>query len=147
MQGFILFTAIFAGTVIAIIYLLKSKEPVTTIVQQPIQYPISTDKVTETATQVSLPKPTKAYNKQVSVSNQITDLYHQRDGLPWMRFVLYNAGPSPVYVGVNDWKWPEAPVAVGQTISYDFGEVGAINRVFLKCNDGEQTTVNLNVIE
>ena len=83
----------------------------------------------------------------VDVTDVITELYHQKDGFPWYSFSLYNNGPNSVYCCVNNWKWAEAPILVGQSVSFDFKRRGAITKVLLKCDQGETANISLNIIE
>lgn len=144
-MGVIFLFGIFAGTVITIIYLLKQKEETETpleilpVAQVSQEVPISS--------LIPMEAPVGfAYNKVVSVTDGLTELYHQVDNFPWSSFSLYNAGPNSVYCCVNDWEGAEAPILVGQSVDYDFKRRGSIKKVLLKCDTGNTTSVNLNVI-
>jgi len=83
---------------------------------------------------------------KVNVTDAITDLYEQSDGFPWTSVDITNNGPSPVYISVNNWKTQGAPLEVGNTISVDFKRKASINKLYLKCNAGEATTVSLFIV-
>ena len=83
------------------------------------------------------------YDMRVNVTDQVTELYHQVQGLPWSSFDMDNKGPSPVYFCVNEWKSPEAPLPVGGSIHIDLKKRGAIKRVYLICDSGNSSTVSL----
>ena len=81
-----------------------------------------------------------------TVTDQITELFEQRDGFPWTSVDITNNGPSPVYFSVNSWKTQEAPLEVDNTVSVDFKRRGSINKLFLKCDAGESTSVSLYIV-
>jgi len=85
-------------------------------------------------------------DRNVDVTEQIGELYHQKDGFPWSSCTITNNGPSSVYFSVNEWRNPESPLQVGQTISIDLKQRESIHRVYLKCNNGETSNVDLHVI-
>lgn len=82
-------------------------------------------------------------NKSVLVTGSITELYLQTDNFPWSICDITNAGPNPVYIGINQWDSPEAPLPAGQSIHIDFKKRGSIKKIYLKCDAGNTTTVNL----
>jgi len=93
----------------------------------------------------------EALDKKVEVTNQITEVwdtdYESQNGLNWMSCAVFNKGPNDVYVSVNKWTWPEAPLSVGQTMNFDFSKKKAIKKIFLKCDDGETSTVNIHAMK
>ena len=93
----------------------------------------------------------EALDKKVEVTNAITEVwdtdYKAQNGLNWISCAVFNKGPNDVYVCVNKWTWPEAPLSVGQTANFDLGKKKAIKKIFLKCDDGETATVNIHAMK
>ena len=93
----------------------------------------------------------EALDKSVSVTNAITEVYdtdyEAQKGLNWMSCSIFNKGPDDVYVSVNKWKWPEAPLSVGQTMNFDFSKKKAIKKIFLKCDDRNTSTVTIHAMK
>jgi len=83
----------------------------------------------------------------VSVTEAISELYQQKEGFPWSSFDVVNNGPDPVYVSVNEWRQPEVSIPIGQSLSIDFKQKGAIKRVFLKCDNGDTASVGIHYIK
>ena len=84
---------------------------------------------------------TQTYNLAVTVTDQILELYKQTDYFPWTSFDMTNVGPSDIYFCVNQWLSSDAYLPVGQTINIDFNQKETIQKIYLKCNRGEQTKV------
>ena len=141
--------AIFAGGMVAVILLKKYFDadgmsfkksvtvlkPATTILEE-IKEEIEREK----------PVGEIVSNLSINVTDAIIDLCQQKEGFPWSSFDLTNVGPSPVYFSVNHWDSPEAPLPAGQSINVDLKKRGAIKRVYLKCDQGLNTVVNLYVV-
>ena len=90
----------------------------------------------------------EALDKKVNVTNTVKELWNEaQQGLNWTSCAIFNKGPNDVYVSVNKWRWPEAPVSVGQTMNFDFSKRGAIKKIYLKCDDGETATVNIHAMK
>lgn len=89
-----------------------------------------------------------AFNMNFNVTDAITDVYDQpRHKMPWSKVDIQNMGPNPVYFCVNDWNWSDAPLSVGLSINVDFQKRDSIKRLFLKCDSGLTTTVNLQIVK
>lgn len=91
----------------------------------------------------------EAFNMSVYVTDQITELYdRERDKFPWSSFALSNKGPGSVYCCVNDWKSSDSdgPIGVGETVNFPFKQRLSVNKVFLKCDPEQSTTVRLYII-
>lgn len=71
----------------------------------------------------------------------------RRGGLQWTSFDLVNRGPDPVFVSVNSSDWPDAGLPVGQTLNVDLKQRAAIDKVYLRCDQGKTATVDLWVIK
>jgi len=93
----------------------------------------------------------EALDKKVEVTNAITEVwdtdYEAQNGLNWMSCSIFNKGPNDVYVSVNKWIWPEAPLSVGQTMNFDFSKKKAIKKIFLKCDDGGIATIHIHAMK
>lgn len=85
-------------------------------------------------------------DENVDVTGAITELYQQKEGFPWTSFSITNNGPDDVYVSVNTWRQPESPIPVGQTMSVDLKQRSSIKRVYLKCDQGNTTNVDIHAI-
>ena len=84
----------------------------------------------------------------VSVTDAIYEVWDEKEnGLNWSSFTLSNNGPSPVYVCVNKWRQPLAPIAVGRSMSVDLKQRGAIKKIFLKCDAGGNANVTMHAIK
>lgn len=84
--------------------------------------------------------------RSVAVTDSLTTLWDEaRHGLQWASFDLNNNGPDPVYVIVNTWNWPEAPLPVGLSIHVDFKGRAKIQKVWLKCDAGKRANVSIFV--
>lgn len=92
-----------------------------------------------------------ALDKKVDVTNVITEVwdtdYEAQKGLNWISCAIFNKGPNDVYISVNKWTSPEAPLSVGQTMNFDFSKKKSIKKIFLKCDDGETATVNIHAMK
>jgi hypothetical protein len=93
----------------------------------------------------------EALDKSVSVTSAITEVYdtdyEAQKGLNWMSCSIFNKGDDDVYVSVNKWKWPEAPLSVGQTMNFDFSKKKAIKKIFLKCDAGKTATITIHAMK
>lgn len=84
----------------------------------------------------------------VNVTDAIYEVWDEKEnGLNWSSFTLSNNGPSPVYVCVNKWRQPLAPIAVGRSMSVDLKQRGAIKKIFLKCDAGGNANVTMHAIK
>jgi len=92
-----------------------------------------------------------ALDKKVEVTNAISEVwdtdYEAQNGLNWISCSVFNKGPNDVYVSVNKWIWPEAPLSVGQTMNFDFSKKKAIKKIFLKCDDGGTATIHIHAMK
>ncbi len=93
----------------------------------------------------------EALDKSVSVTSAISEVYdtdyEAQKGLNWMSCSVFNKGPDDVYISVNKWKWPEAPLSVGQTMNFDFSKKKAIKKIFLKCDDGNTSNIDIHAMK
>jgi len=90
--------------------------------------------------------PSQVTDMVVNVGDKVKMLYG-KNGLGWQSFTITNVGSSPVYLAVNDWKRPEAPIYPGENIDIDFKRSGAIERIYLKCDEGQSTTVKIHAVK
>ena len=82
------------------------------------------------------------------VSDSVKMLYNEKSkGLNWSSFTVTNVGGSPVYMAVNTWRRPESPIYPGENIDVDFRQRGAIKKIYLVCDKGENTTVKIHAIK
>lgn len=132
-----------AGLAVALVYLLRPKEPTSApkvVVLKPADGSVL-EEINENMEQA--PSGEIMSNKSVAVTDQIIDLYQQKDKFPMSICDITNVGPSPVYIGVNHWDYPEAPLPVGQSIHIDMKRKFSIKRIYLKCDTGLSTAVSL----
>jgi len=79
-------------------------------------------------------------NPNVSDSNLVLE---DEDYMPWISFSLFNDGPDPVYVAVNeDEASSEGPISRGEQMSVDMG-TRLIDKVILVCDVGEECSIRL----
>ena len=71
----------------------------------------------------------------------------RREGLQWTSFDAVNRGPDPIYISVNSSDWPDAGLPVGQTLNVDLKQRGAIDKVYLRCDQGKTAIVDLWVVK
>ena len=87
-------------------------------------------------------------DKLAKVTDEVTVLYNEKEkGLNWSAFTIRNAGPDNVYLCVNKWRMPEAPLPEGETEHIDLGQKKAIKKVFLVCDPGETATVGIHYLK
>ena len=87
-------------------------------------------------------------DEHLNITDTIYMLYDERErGLHWSSFSLTNEGPNPVYICVNKWKQPLAPLPVGRSISVDLKQRDSINKIYLKCDTGNNASVNIHAIK
>ena len=60
---------------------------------------------------------------------------------------IINTGPDNVYVAINEWKNPEAPITPGESHNFDFSRRGAIKKIYLICNAGETANVKIHAMK
>lgn len=77
----------------------------------------------------------------------VTDAVTQLDAtsistMPWITFTLYNDGPDPVYVQVNEQRALKAPLRANEQIKYNMKH-SAIRRVYLQCVTGGTADVRI----
>jgi len=149
LTGIVTLFALFAGTVIALVFLLRPRENQTQYMDlRPTRVESNIPTIVNDAIEViPVEKANKSFNKRENVTSTITKLYEQKDGFPWSSFTLYNNGPDPVYCCVNEWNGSEAPILVGQSVDIDFRKKHSIHEIFLKCDEGQTASVNMNIIE
>jgi hypothetical protein len=84
----------------------------------------------------------------IDVTDAVKDVYDEaQHGLQWTVCDLINRGPNNVYVVVNQWKQPVAPLLPGESQNIDLGKRGSIKRIYLKCDAGETAQVRLHALK
>lgn len=84
----------------------------------------------------------------VAVDDTVHMVYDEAQrGLNWTSCSILNMGPNSVYVAVNSWKRPSAPLLVGESQNIDFGRVGSIKKIYLVCDAGETAQVRLHALK
>lgn len=157
--------ALFVGGMVALLFLSKffnQNEPVATaqrVVLRPVEtkneaitFMQDTESVTllrDIRDELKIEKPEgHVFNMSLDVTSQITDLYDQaRHKMPWSKVDIINMGPSPIYFCVNKWDWSEAPIEVGLSVNVDFQKKDSISRLFLKCDNGLNSNVRLQIVK
>ncbi len=83
-----------------------------------------------------------------AVTDQVKMLYDEAEhGLNWTSCSLVNDGPGGIYVAVNVWEQPAAPIPIGESIDIDLKRRGAIKKIYLVCDTGETSTVRLYALK
>lgn len=84
----------------------------------------------------------------INVTSAVQDVYDEaQHGLQWTVCDVVNRGPNNVYVAVNEWKQPVAPLLPGEAQNIDLGKRAAIKRIYLKCDAGETAQVRLHALK
>jgi hypothetical protein len=84
----------------------------------------------------------------INVTSVVQDVYDEAlHGLQWTVCDVVNRGPNNVYIAVNEWKQPVAPLAPGEAQNIDLGKRGSIKRLYLKCDPGETAQVRLHALK
>jgi len=84
----------------------------------------------------------------ITVTDVVQDVYDEaQHGLQWTVCDVVNRGASNVYIAVNEWKQPVAPLAPGELQNIDLGKRASIKRIYLKCDAGETTQVGLHAMK
>lgn len=98
----------------------------------------------ETLLQVELAGIPEIFRQyEVSVTAAVTQLDAGTiSTMPWIAFVLYNDGPDPVYVQVNEQRNLKGPLNIGEQIRYDMKH-SIIKRVYLQCGAGDTAAVRI----
>jgi hypothetical protein len=87
-------------------------------------------------------------DRLVNVTSTVQDVYDEAlQGLFWTTCSAINSGPNNVYIAVNDWVQPEAPLPPGESMNIDFGKRGSIKKIWLKCDNGETAQVRLHAMK
>lgn len=92
----------------------------------------------------------EVYDRQVVVSSAVTLLDASvNDGRPlnWSSVDIVNKGPDPIYACVNEWLDPQASILMNQSMNFDFKKRGSIQKLYLKCDNGNTATVDLHILE
>jgi len=81
---------------------------------------------------------------ELSLTDSITTLTREQyDTMPWMSFDLYNDGPDPVHVVVNeDFITEKAPLGSGESLKVDM-KAPIIEKVMLYCGVGNTASVRI----
>ena len=119
------------------------------IALQPLLHDESNALLKDIKTELQSTKPKgEVTDELVDVTSAVYDLYIEGpDGLAWTTCSIVNQGPNDVYVAVNVWKQPDAPLPTGESMNIDLGVRGAIKRIYMVCNAGETATVRLHAIK
>jgi hypothetical protein len=84
----------------------------------------------------------------ITVTDIVQDVYDEaQHGLQWTVCDVVNRGVNNVYIAVNEWKQPVAPLAPGESQNIDLGKRASIQRIYLKCDPGETTQVGLHAMK
>lgn len=87
-------------------------------------------------------------DKYLAVTDVICMYTGSDDGpLNYTSCSVVNTGPNNVYVSVNEWNNPEAPITPGESQNFDFSRRGAIKKIFLICNAGETANVKIHAMK
>lgn len=98
--------------------------------------------------EINIEKPVgNLIDMNVSVTDQITELYEQKDEFPWTSCSVVNDGSGGVYVVANDWKQPVAPIPPRESLDIDLKARGALKRLYLLCPPGETATVRIYALK
>ena len=63
--------------------------------------------------------------------------------MPWMTIDLFNDGPNPVYVTINEeFTRRKAPLTIGETLTVDMKKRN-INKIFLFCDAGNTANIRI----
>ena len=90
----------------------------------------------------------KQTDRYESVTDQVNMVYDEANhGLNWTSCSLVNDGPGGVYVAVNEWEQPTAPIPIGESIDIDLKQRYAIKKIYLVCDAGETSTVRLYALK
>jgi len=90
----------------------------------------------------------KQTDRYESVTDQVNMVYDEANhGLNWTSCSLVNDGPDGVYVAVNEWEQPLAPIPIGESIDIDLKQRYAIKKIYLVCAAGETSTVRLYALK
>lgn len=150
-KAMVIGVALFVGGMITILLITRYLTPsatANTVVLKEITKPRYEEKTMQPQPKIIPYIPVsneEGFNISVDVSDEIIELYQQKDGFPWNSCDITNNGPSPVYVCVNQWKEADAPLEVGNTWNIPYNR-GSIRRVFLKCDAGNSTRVSMYVL-
>jgi len=86
--------------------------------------------------------------RSYTVNSAVKMLWNRREGgLQWTSVDFVNNGPDPVYISVNTSDFPLASLPVGQTLNVDLKQHGAIDKVYLRCDQGKTANVDLWVVK
>jgi hypothetical protein len=84
----------------------------------------------------------------INVTDVVQDVYDQQlHGLHWTVCDVVNRGPNNVYLAVNEWKQPVAPLLPGEAQNIDLGKRASIKRIYFKCDPGETAQVRLHAMK
>ena len=84
----------------------------------------------------------------VNVTEAVKMVYDDaQHGLNWAVCDVVNRGPNNVYVVVNQWKQPTAPLLPGESQNIDLGKRASIKKIYLKCDAGENAQVRLHALK
>ena len=141
----------FASILIAI-HFLKSENVNSCPSSKPVQVSLMPEikpVLVEIKKEIEIDKPVgEQTDMYESVTDQVKMLYDEANhGLNWTSCSLVNDGPSGVYVAINNWRQPSAPISVGESINIDLKQRYAIKRIYLVCDAGETSTVRLYALK
>ena len=146
--------AIFVGGMVTIILLMKylnqpasaqaSPEPIPSVIPV-MNLSKQLDKINNSIN-LQIPKGTFE-NRTIVVDDTITLIDKKEEGgLNWHSCDCTNDGPSGVYIGINKWDSPEAPLPAGQSLNINMGK-GAIDKLYLKAETGGTATLRFYIIK
>jgi len=108
---------------------------------------ILTDIRDEMKSQVPLGEITDEYLDITDAVYLLYDEKNEGNSLEWTSCGVANRGPNDVFVAVNEWKVPEAPIVPGESQNFDLHRRGAIKRLYLICNSGETARVKIHALK
>lgn len=90
-------------------------------------------------------QPVEEHSEYTASRNyDITDSSKLVTDISWDSIDIVNNGPNPVYISVNRWERPDAPLRVGNSMSFSFGKDG-IKKIYFKCDSGETANVDVYI--
>ena len=116
---------------------------------QPIRQNQTNELLTDIKTELQSVKPVgEVTDEYITVTDTVYELYDiPNHGLHWTTCSIMNRGPNDVYVAVNEWKRPDAPLLVGESMSIDLSKRGSIKRIYFVCDSGERAVVRVHAIK
>ena len=142
-----------AGLAVAIVWLLKPKETTASlstperVTLKPIDAAIPVLEAINENIEKQYPVG-EVTDESITATENPSMLYDEAEhGLNWTSCNIINNGPNNLYVAVNSWKWPVAPLAPGQTMTVDLEVRNAIKKLFFRCDTGETANAYIHAVK